>query len=325
MSFIGSAKEWFNWKVNSAYIVSQTSYMLSWYCMRVQRRKILRLLQSIELITKPFKKLKINAWMTAVFFHYFMLYPIVLGALSHKEYRDSYLDFLMYGLNFGSELFKNVYFAANLMMLLSFINFCNAAIIMLFLMICQKVTTSLEEFESCLNSISSGEIVNAEFSLADKYIRIINALKEVQRIFSMASFFLCLGYIASSFATLSFLLLKMKTVSKPIVFEHLFVFSSNAISLISVFYFAGRIPIKMMDIKSAFYAKYITVSSVSCNVDLSTKLSTLNKLVDLPEIVLSGCDILYYTKQSIFSAFGIFITYGLLLLQFNKQDIHGMP
>ncbi|GFY39499.1 hypothetical protein TNIN_224771 [Trichonephila inaurata madagascariensis] len=215
MSFIGSSKEWFNWKVNSAYIVSQTLYMLSWYCMRVQRRKILPLLQSIELITKPFKKFKINAWMAAVFFHYFILYPIVLGVLSYKEYRDSYLDFLMYGLNFGSELFKSVYFVVKLMTLLSFVHFCNAATIMLFLMICQKVTTSLEEFESFLNNISLEEIVNV--CLADKYIRIINALKEVQGIFSKASFCLCLGYIASSFATLSFLLLSTKTVSKPIV------------------------------------------------------------------------------------------------------------
>ncbi|GFQ91642.1 hypothetical protein TNCT_350581 [Trichonephila clavata] len=325
MSFIGSSKEWFNWKVNSAYIVSQVLYMLSWYCMRLQRKKILPLLQNIELTTKPFMKLKINAWMALVFFYYFIVYPIVLGVLSFKEYRDSYLDFLMYGLNFGSELFKSVYFAVKFMMLLSFIHFCNAVILLLFLIICHKVTASLEEFENHMNNASLEEIVHAEPSLADKYIRIINALKKVQHVFSMATFCLCLGYITSSFATLSFLFLSIKTVYKPIMFEHIFVLSSNSISLISVFYFAGRIPIKMMDIKSAFYAKYVTAASVLKNVNLSTKLSTLNKLVDLPEIVLSGCDILYYTKQNIFSAFGIFITYGLLLFQFNKQDIHEMP
>ncbi|GFT83532.1 uncharacterized protein NPIL_297241 [Nephila pilipes] len=318
MSFVSSSKDWFNWKVNSAYIVGQILYMLAWYSMRFQRKKIMPLLKNIELITKPIMKRKINICLGVVFFHYFVFFPIVLSLLFFKDYRDLYLDFLMYGLNLGSELFKTIYFAVKLMLMLSFVQFCNAVILMLFLTINYKVATSLEEFKNDINSISSEEIANSQLILANKYIKIINILKEIQAIFSVSSFCLCLGYIAASYASLSFLLLSTEIFPKPILFEHVFVFISNSISLVSVFYFAGRIPIKMADIKSAFYTKYVTAISALHSVNLSEKLTTLNKLVDLPEIVLSGCDILYYSKQNIFSTLGFFITYGLVLLQFNQ-------
>ncbi|GFT69364.1 hypothetical protein TNCV_2142781 [Trichonephila clavipes] len=106
-----------------------------------------------------------------------------------------------------------------------------------------------------------------------------------------------------------------------ILFERLFVLLTSTISMISLFYFGGRIPIRIAKIRNAFYAKMVAITFGMFDAESQARLDTLNKLVDLPEMVLSGSDIIFYTKTNIFATLGSFVTYSLLLLQFKHEDI----
>ncbi|GFY71338.1 hypothetical protein TNIN_53661 [Trichonephila inaurata madagascariensis] len=190
-----------------------------------------------------------------------------------------------------------------------------------FLIICYYASLSLEEIKNGIVSATTQEDRKPQPNLADKYSSLIRILKEVQQIFSLASFSLCLEFITSSFTCLSILLLRPDSMLKLHKFESGSMLITNTASLIAMFYFGGRIPLEMTDIRMTFYVKYMEESNRFTHNNSQAKLSSLKKLVDLPEIVLSGCDIVHYTKTNIFSAIGSFITYTLLLLQFNHRNI----
>ncbi|GFW74959.1 hypothetical protein TNCV_2678271 [Trichonephila clavipes] len=164
------------------------------------------------------------------------------------------------------------------------------------------------------------EFLKKQSSLSERYGKIIAFSQDTQQTFSVTSFLQCLGFIASSFTTLSFLLLQ-EGVIPSVLFENIFSLVTTSLSMISIFYIGGRIPVKMAEVRNAFYAKCAMISPGQFSPNVRMEFFALSKLVDLPEMVLSGCDILYYTKQNIFSALGSFITYSLLLLQFNNQNL----
>ncbi|GFQ73703.1 hypothetical protein TNCT_219371 [Trichonephila clavata] len=319
--FIARDKAWMNWKENVCFIASEVLYMLSWYSIRFQKNKILPLLQKVESVSKPFEALKIDILVGIVFCSYFVFFPLVLTTASDKEFRMTYTLYFMYGFDYGSDAFKDVYVFVKLISMMSFIPFCIFTVLMLYLVISFYLSLSLEEFKRAIVISSSQEFVNSLPTLTKKYDRILNVLREFQDTFSLTSFFLCLGHIAVSFTTISFLLLFPNFVDAMVLFERLYVFLTSTISIISLFYIGGQIPVKMAGIRATFYAKMVAITPGMLDAESQARLDILNKLVDLPEIILSGSDIIFYTKTNIFGTLGSFVTYSLLLLQFKHEDI----
>ncbi|GFS47473.1 hypothetical protein NPIL_553141 [Nephila pilipes] len=238
-----------------------------------------------------------------------------------QSYRDEYVQFLMYRLDFGSAVFKHVYYLMKMMFHVCFNHFCTSVILLLYLTACYYASSSLEKFKNDVVSTPFEEFMKIQPALSERYCKIIVVVQDIQQTFSLTSFFLCLGYIAASFTTLSFMLLFPERGIESLLFENVFALVTTAFHMIMLFYFGGRIPVKMVEVRNAFHVKCSTISSGKLHPDVRMELTALSKLVDLPEIVLSGCDILYYTKKNIFSALGSFITYTLLLLQFNNKGL----
>ncbi|GFR00417.1 hypothetical protein TNCT_466881 [Trichonephila clavata] len=317
--FMVSAENWMSWKINMGYIASQLFHILSWHSLRYERKRIIPLMLKIERLNKSDTKNKINICVAISVCYYFILYPSVSLVLLGDE--STVLEYFLYGLSLKSDLLKNVVFFIKTMIQVSVFQFLNALMIILYLAISYNAAKSLEEFEKDLISAATEDIFSSRTDFAQRYIKILSTLIEIQRVFSRSSFGLCLSYIAVSFTCLAAFLLLSNIITSLIKFIYISIFLVSAISLLSIFYFAGRIPIKMTNIRSVFYAKYTEDTSVFPRTCLEGNLIPLKKLVDLPEITLSGCDVVYYTKMNIFSAIGSFVTYSLLLLQFDNRDI----
>ncbi|GFQ65749.1 hypothetical protein TNCT_697951 [Trichonephila clavata] len=321
MLTISNTDDWMNWKVNLGYTATETLLLLSWYSTYFKKKNILHLLQKIELMTTPMMKHEINACLMIVAFLYFICYPIGIIASTDRKYFDGYLHFLLYRLDIGNKVLKCICYAVKMLLHFSFMQFCNSVILLLYLTVCHYVSASLEKFKEYIANMPPEEFLKEQSGLSERYSKIIAVLQDTQQTFSLTSLLQCLGFIASSFTALSFLLLFPEAVIPSVLFENVFSLVTTSFSMFSIFYIGGRIPVKMAEVRNAFYAKCAMTSSVQFGHDIRLKFFALSKLVDLPRMVLSGCDIVYYTKQNIFSALGSFITYSLLLLQFNNQAL----
>ncbi|GFT39210.1 hypothetical protein TNCV_2897311 [Trichonephila clavipes] len=151
------------------------------------------------------------------------------------------------------------------------------------------------------------EFLKEQSKLSERYSKIIAVLQDTQETFSLTSFLQCLGFIASSFSILLFMFLFPEKVTPSVLFERIFPLATASFSMILIFYIGGRIPIKMAEVRNAFYVKCATIPPGQYGPYIRMEFFALSKLVDLPGIMLSGCDILFYTKQNIFSATGSFI------------------
>ncbi|GFQ65746.1 hypothetical protein TNCT_697931 [Trichonephila clavata] len=318
---ISNSDGWTNWKMILGYFATKSLLLLSWYSMFFRKKNILHLLQKIELMTTPMMKHKINACFMFAAFLYFICFPIVTTASMNREYLDVYSQYFMYRLDIENIVFKCICYAVKMLLHFNFIQFCNSVILLLYLTVCHYVTASLEKFKDDIVSMPPEEFLKEQPGLSERYSKIIAVLQDTQQTFSLTSFLQCLGFIASSFSTLSFLLLYPEGVSTPVLFESIFILVTASFSIISIFYIGGRIPIKMVEVRNAFHAKCATIPPGRYGPYIRFEFFALSKFVDLPGMVLSGCDILYYTKENIFSAMGSFITYSLLLLQFNSQTL----
>ncbi|XP_071043021.1 uncharacterized protein [Parasteatoda tepidariorum] len=68
----------------------------------------------------------------------------------------------------------------------------------------------------------------------------------------------------------------------------------------------------MRKMKESFYVEYAKMSVSRAGELKKLKLSALKEIIDLPEVVLTGYDVLVFTKANYFSLLGAFVTFGLI-------------
>ncbi|GFR12147.1 uncharacterized protein TNCT_735181 [Trichonephila clavata] len=149
--------------------------------------------------------------------------------------------------------------------------------------------------------------------------RIITVLEEVQAVFSKATLVICIGNFMSCFSNLGVVLYySPKTVFLTAV-EVLFISTSTLVSLLSIFYFAGRIPLEM----NAFFRvtqKQFEKRTFLGVIEENTSVERL--LLQEKPLVLSGCEMIHFTRSGILAILGAILTYGLLILSVDLKSVN---
>ncbi|GFS99038.1 uncharacterized protein NPIL_451401 [Nephila pilipes] len=146
--------------------------------------------------------------------------------------------------------------------------------------------------------------------------QIIKLAEEIQFVFSQASFIICMANFMSCLSNLSVIIFYMAQNVAPIIIEILFVLSSSLASMLSIFYNAGQIPIELKRFSQILRDLHENrvLSGIAHENSLVERL-----ILDESTFVLSGCDLVLFTRYGILTVFGTILTYGLLIL---SVDLH---
>ncbi|GFR19620.1 uncharacterized protein TNCT_56801 [Trichonephila clavata] len=145
--------------------------------------------------------------------------------------------------------------------------------------------------------------------------QIDEVLKIAQDIFSVPSFCLMLANTISCYTTLGCYLLT------PLQVYQLMAYSVTGIisflCLVGTLWVAGALPVELNNLKGTFYEKvYLRCIFFGFHKEQSLWREILEK----PDFVFSGCDILFYKRSSILAAVGTLVTYTVLVI--NVQESH---
>ncbi|GBM95037.1 hypothetical protein AVEN_81802-1 [Araneus ventricosus] len=146
--------------------------------------------------------------------------------------------------------------------------------------------------------------------------RIIKVLKEIQSIFSTATFIICTANFMACFSNFGQVITYSPVYVELAVCETVNVAFLALVSMMSIFYYAGLIPMDMQrftDILREHYEQRALLGIVPEN-------SALERLVfEEKTFLLSGCDLIFYRKDTITTALGTILNYGLLILSIELK------
>ncbi|GFT59423.1 uncharacterized protein NPIL_426511 [Nephila pilipes] len=147
--------------------------------------------------------------------------------------------------------------------------------------------------------------------------RILKVLEEIQAVFSKASLVICVGNFMTCFSNLGELLFySPKSVALTII-EVVFIFASTVMSLLSIFYTAGQVPLEM-NTSSRMSRKLCEKRAFLGIVEESASLERL--LLHEETFLLSGYEMIYFTRNGILTILGTILTYGLLVVSVDLKN-----
>ncbi|GFR13687.1 uncharacterized protein TNCT_716411 [Trichonephila clavata] len=138
--------------------------------------------------------------------------------------------------------------------------------------------------------------------------KIDDILEHLQDIFSLPSFFV----IITNIFMCSSILGKIMTgiLSKILIVTVVFYGLSNLVSLTVLLWIAGGLPTDQNKLKDAFYKRAHSRFLIILSPE---ELPFKREILDKTAFVLNGCNILYYTRNSIFTLTGMLLTYAFII------------
>ncbi|GFS41884.1 uncharacterized protein NPIL_599791 [Nephila pilipes] len=146
--------------------------------------------------------------------------------------------------------------------------------------------------------------------------QITKLAEEIQAVFSQASFVICMANFMSCLSNLNQIIFYVALNIVPTIIEILFISSIALASILFLFFNAGQIPIEMKrfsQILRDLHENRILLGIVHKN-------SLVERLIlDERTFILSGCDLIFFTRNGIFTVLGAILTYGLLIVSVDLQ------
>ncbi|GFU13517.1 uncharacterized protein NPIL_435251 [Nephila pilipes] len=146
--------------------------------------------------------------------------------------------------------------------------------------------------------------------------QITKLAEEIQTVFSETSFIVCMANFMSCLSSLSVIIFYVAQNVVPNIIEILLILSSALTSMLSLFYNAGQIPIEMKrfsQILRDLHENRVLSGIVQEN-------SLVERLIlDESTFIMSGCNIIFFTRNGILTILGAILTYGLLIVSVDLQ------
>ncbi|GFW69713.1 uncharacterized protein TNCV_1883571 [Trichonephila clavipes] len=159
--------------------------------------------------------------------------------------------------------------------------------------------------------------VGVQIGLMKDRKHIMKLAEEIQTVFSRASFFICMTNFMSCLSNLGQIIFYLTQNVAPTLIEILFISFSALSSMLSIFYYAGQIPIEMKRLTQVLKNKF--VDRVSLGIDQDNSFVE-RLLVEENTFVMSGCDLIFFTRNGILTVLGTILTYGLLILSLDLKQ-----
>ncbi|KAG8190189.1 hypothetical protein JTE90_011913 [Oedothorax gibbosus] len=330
MSYRNLALHWEDYQVVISLLLSNTCSLALWHVMHSRKKSLKILIRRMKSMSDGLyviSTLEKSMLDLAIFFGLFVL-PITFSVISaylmvtHDPY--AYQAFYTYGYKI-----TNVTTSFYLYLFLKILSTCLldpifvSCVTFVYCVLCRRSCRLLSEYRKKLVQLlkSPNEPSNESLSkLTHDYSKICRILEKLQCSFSLPTFLMTIIDSMSSFTLLaSALLYTPGEYTGPVIAENVYIFVTSSWLLVATIACAARIPIEMNKIRNCFQMMQEKALIAQQSLDgLNVRL--LQSLKDRPVIVLSGCEIIYFTRVTILSALGTLFTYGLLIIQLKGDS-----
>lgn len=288
------------------YYLGFTSSIIIFFMLLFKRERIINILNSVNLSSRHKSYTTINLGLLFTFFIYlsFVTEPIIRHFAGCKEVPEV----VAYGSNGNFR-----YFASILRIIFSrflypiFMNLVS----LLFCDLCHRCTISLAEIKMTIMSCPVHEFTdNFQMQVLKKRGQVVNAIKTIQKEFSLILSLMCCSEIFCCFTGLSIL--------SNIIIEAsldgdamLVIYVLNAfMCLTAIVGVAGQISIEMGNLSVSQHQMLDKVIESGRLVRPDIMISLTHR----PDVTLSASELLFFTRQSILVILGAFMTYTILII-----------
>ncbi|GIY00424.1 uncharacterized protein CDAR_403581 [Caerostris darwini] len=293
-------------------LVSVTSLACNqaiWHCMRYKRKTLTAVLQRMQLNHLPLSKLTIN-------FSIFVILCMPTIILILRVYLEHSV-FWRYSLGQLIEYFVlHLTIPTCIFFLADFLLPC--LITLLYCSLCFRCSKFINNLTNEIENISPQQFGPCvQFDILKRKSKVDDVLEDLENIFSKPSLFL----IMLNFVTCVYHLGTMLVVSwgyRHIIIESLFYSVVHFICVTAVFWSAGSVPVALNKLNRFFYRKAHSRLILVCSTSEGRKLK--RELVEKPEFVLTGCDVIVYRRSSILAFVGTLLTYSIITMDIKDKN-----
>ncbi|GFY80142.1 uncharacterized protein TNIN_201611 [Trichonephila inaurata madagascariensis] len=300
-------------------IVCLSSNILLMYLMTQQKQRFTNLLKILQSLCPLEWTLKMNIAIICIcclpFTYAFM---VVLANINSSD--DFMFKFLCYGIVVENKTFK--YLIAYYKCLLYYILHptLTNVVSLTYCIFCLICSTFLQNLSSDIQKCPPMEFsTKVQIGFLKSRYRIIAVLEEIQAVFSKASLVICIGNFMACFSNLGEVLYYSPKTAFLTAVEVMFISTSTLVSLLSIFYCAGRIPLEMNAFSRVMQKQFEKRTFLGV-IEENTSVERL--LFQEKIFVLSGCEMIHFTRSGILTILGAILTYGLLILSVDLKDVN---
>ncbi|GFQ99233.1 uncharacterized protein TNCT_701311 [Trichonephila clavata] len=239
---------------------------------------------------------------------------VMFYAMSEQDFM---FDFFTYGIAIEDKAMKYVIaYYKYLMYYFLYLTLPNL-VTTTYVVSCRTCSESIQQLslkgENCSPKAFTSR-VQIGFMKDRKYI--MKLVEEIQTVFSRASFFICMTNFMSCLSNLGQIIFYLTQNVAPTLIEILFISFSALTSMLSIFYYAGQIPIEMKRLTQVLKNKFEDRVLLGTDQDNSI---VERLLIEENTFVMSGCDLIFFTRNGILPVLGTILTYGLLILSLDLK------
>ncbi|GBL93917.1 hypothetical protein AVEN_76656-1 [Araneus ventricosus] len=326
MSYINLKHNWHEYQVVLSLVLSNNVSLLLWHTLYRKRRQLRMLLLKMDavcynhFIISPLEKTVINCIIVLGIFVVPVTYSAASVYLMNLSDPTNYYVFFTYGHKTDFTLYLSTYLFVKSIMSSLLDPIFTSCVTFIYCLLCHRSCRLLVRYRKKMVDLLGSETKPSKMmvrQLVVDYGRLCRILERLQCVFSVPSFLLIMVDVMSSFTILaSALLYSTAELTGPMIAENAFVLISSASLLIALIAFAAQVPVTMSSTKMALQKlqeKRVACEGLGTSEDSRFRL--LQILKERPLVVLSGCEIIYFTRITIVTILGTLFTYGLLIIQ----------
>ncbi|GFY80141.1 uncharacterized protein TNIN_201601 [Trichonephila inaurata madagascariensis] len=318
MFIVGVSIDNFLFKIVLEKIYSISCSMIVLGLLLRKRRPLAALLKKTSFICHPNTERKINI-ITGSFWMLLFSYGAMFLFISKYSGDDYAFVFFFYKIPMESEVLKYLITYSKAFLYFFFYPTFPNITILVFCTLCHRCSHSLrnlsKELEKCPPKAFT---VDVQIKYLKCRRKIVKLLQKTQDIFSLITFVICSASFSCCFAMLGQLIFySFKHSGLSFLSDTIFNSVSALLSLTVLFWIPGEVPIEMEKLSHAARKKYELRASFGIG---SENPSIERALCEEKAFVLSGFNLVHFTKESVLTVMGTILTYGLLLTTLDLQS-----
>ncbi|GFR28344.1 uncharacterized protein TNCT_393261 [Trichonephila clavata] len=299
-------------------IISVTSSVILMYLMTQQKRRLTHLLKILQSICPPEWRTKINfaiKFICCLPFTY--AFTLLLANINSSD--DFMFKFFCYGIGMENKTLKYVLVYYKYFVYYVLHPSMTNVVVLTYCICCLICSVSLQKLSWDIQKCPPMEFsTKVQIGFLKNRYHIITVLEEIQAVFSKTSLVICIGNFMSCFSNLGEVLFYSPKTAFLTALEVLFISTSTLVSLLSIFYCAGRIPLEMNAFSKRIQMQF-EKRALSGVIEENPTVERL--LLQEKTFVFSACEMIHFTRSGILTILGTILTYGLLVLSVDLKNV----
>ncbi|GFR19173.1 uncharacterized protein TNCT_3421 [Trichonephila clavata] len=302
-------------KIGFSYLISYSLIIVVWYTSTYKRKHTRKLLLSIKEIKYFTGEKTINLLVIL-----FCILPITLAGVvvsSKKDWNDG--SAYSYGYNAGNFLTKIIiFYVKTSLYYLIYPTYSNIVVLLyctLCLRCCEHFNLLSQEIDQCAPEAFG---LPKQLDILKRRAKTKCILITIQDTFSLPVMLIMIENVIMCGSIIGWFLIRSWDESTRRWKTEAAYYGINAfLSVVSIFWVAGTLPIAMNKFKENFHSKtHARLLYYHTKDELYLKGEVLNE----PDFVLTGCEIVSYRRNTILAFAGTLLTYTILLMNADSVE-----